>query len=72
MVIDAKSETRHTAPVQCHDCEDSIDGDEIVRVKVGRKTLKLCEDCSDIRREEAELAGEAMSVMQGMMEYKGR
>jgi hypothetical protein len=58
--------------VQCHDCEEPIDEDEIVRVKVGRKTLKLCEDCSDIRREEAEVAGAAMSAMQDMMEYKGR
>ena len=56
--------------MQCQDCDDETD--EVVRVKVGRKVLKLCEDCADQRREEAEIAGEAESVMRGMMEYKGR
>lgn len=55
---------------ECAECGDEIE--EVVRVKVGRKTLKLCEDCADRMREEAEIAGEAESAMQSMMEYKGR
>lgn len=54
----------------CADCEDELD--EVVRIKVGRKTLKLCEDCAEIRVEQAEIAGEAQSTMMGMMEWKGR
>ena len=54
----------------CKDCEDEVD--DIVKFKVGRKTLKLCEDCADRRREEAEIAGEAEGAMQDMMGYKGK
>lgn len=56
--------------MKCQDCGE--DADEIVRVKVDRKTLKLCEECAEVRQEQAEIAGEALSAMQGMMEYKGR
>lgn len=54
----------------CAECEDEIE--EVFRVKVGRKTRKLCEDCADRIREEDEIAGAAESAMQSMMEYKGR
>jgi len=54
----------------CQDCDDEVD--EVTRVKVGRKTLRLCEDCADRWREEAEVADEAQSAMRNMMEYKGR
>ena len=56
--------------MECADCGDEVD--ELIAVRVGRKTLKLCEDCADRRREEDEIAAEAEGVMQGMMEYKGR
>lgn len=56
--------------MQCADCEDEID--EVVKVKVGRRTLKLCEDCADIRREQAEIGEAAEGAMQDMMGYKGR
>lgn len=56
--------------MECQDCGEEVD--EIVRVKVGRKTLKLCEECAEVRAEQDELAGEAESVMRDMMEYKGR
>ena len=56
--------------MQCQDCDDEVD--EVVRLKIGRKTLKLCEECAEIRREEAAIADEAQSAMQEMMEYKGR
>lgn len=54
----------------CQDCSEDVE--EIVRVKVGKKTLKLCEDCASKRQEEEEMGEEAESAMQGMMEYKGR
>ncbi len=54
----------------CKECDDEVD--TLVRVKVAGKVLKLCEDCADRAREEAEIAGEAESAMQGMMGYKGR
>ncbi len=56
--------------VQCAECEDEIE--EFVKVRVGKKTVKLCEDCADRLREENEIAGEAESAMQSMMGYKGR
>ena len=54
----------------CKECGDEVD--ELVTLRVGRKKLRLCEDCADRKREELEIAGEAEGVMQGMMEYKGR
>ena len=56
----------------CAECDDEIEGDDIVKLKVGRKTLKLCEDCADRMREEHEIAEESEAVMQNMMGYKGR
>ena len=55
--------------MRCQDCGE--DADEIVRVKVERKTLKLCEECAEIRVEEGEIAEGALSAMRDMMEYKG-
>lgn len=56
--------------MKCQDCGE--DTDEIVKLKVGRKTLKLCESCADERREQAEVGEGALAAMQDMMEYKGR
>ena len=56
--------------MECQDCGEEVD--EAVPVKVGRKTLKLCEECAEIRQEEVAIAGEAESAMRDMMEYKGR
>ncbi|MEO0813213.1 MAG: hypothetical protein AAFY60_10155 [Myxococcota bacterium] len=56
--------------MECPDCGDEID--EYVVIKVGRKKMKLCEDCADVRREEEAVAEEAEGVMREMMEYKGR
>ncbi len=55
--------------MECQDCGDETD--EIVRLKVGRKTLKLCEDCAQVRNEEAEVADGALAAMRDMMGYKG-
>ena len=54
----------------CKECENEVD--ELVKVKVGKKTVKVCEDCADQMKADAEIAEEGESVMQGMMEYKGR
>lgn len=34
--------------------------------------MKVCEDCADRIREEAEIAKESESVIQDMMGFKGR
>ena len=56
--------------MECKECGDEVD--ELFKVKVGKKTRKLCEDCADRIREELEIADEAESAMQDMMGYKGR
>ncbi|HEY8432679.1 MAG TPA: hypothetical protein VIL20_30115 [Sandaracinaceae bacterium] len=54
----------------CRECDDEVD--ELVKVKVGKKTVKVCEDCADRLREEAQIAEESEAVIQGMMGFKGR
>lgn len=54
----------------CSECQDEVE--ELVKVKIGKKTRKLCEDCADRLREEAEIAEDSESVIQGMMGFKGR
>jgi uncharacterized Zn finger protein len=56
--------------MKCHDCSEEID--EAFVLKVGRKNLKLCEECADVRKEEMDMAEEAEGAMQNMMGYKGR
>ena len=69
MPVARKKEAR--MPV-CRECEDEIEADEVVKLKVGRKTLKLCEDCADRMREEREIAEASEGVIQDMMGFKGR
>jgi ribosome-binding protein aMBF1 (putative translation factor) len=54
----------------CRECESEVD--ELVKVKVGKKTVKVCEDCADRLKEEAQIAEDSESVIQDMMGYKGR
>ena len=54
----------------CKGCDNEVD--ELKTVKVGGKSKKLCEDCVDRAREEAEVAEQSESVVQGMMGFKGR
>jgi NMD protein affecting ribosome stability and mRNA decay len=54
----------------CKSCGEEVD--QLVSVRVGAKTKKLCEDCADKAREEAEVAEESESVVQQMMGFKGR
>ncbi len=58
--------------MECKDCQDELDREDGVYLKVARKKIFLCEDCADRRREEEEIAGAAQSAMQGMMGYRGR
>ena len=54
----------------CKSCGEEVD--QLVAVKVGGKSKKLCEDCADRAREEAEVAEASESVVQDMMGFKGR
>ena len=56
--------------MKCQDCGEQVD--ELRRYKLGRQTLKLCEDCLEIRQEQDEVSAEAESVTRDMMEYSGR
>jgi hypothetical protein len=54
----------------CKQCGDEVE--QLVAVKVGGKTKKLCEDCADRAREQAEVAEQSEAVVQNMMGFKGR
>ena len=54
----------------CRECKDDVD--ELVSVKIHGKRQRLCEDCADRAREEAEIAEASESVIQDMMGFKGR
>lgn len=54
----------------CRECEDEFD--ELVTLKAGGRSVKLCEDCADRIREEMEIAEESEAVIQRMMGYRGR
>ena len=55
---------------ECRECGDEVE--KLVSVKVAGKAKKMCEDCADRAREEAEVAQESEGVVQRMMEFKGR
>jgi hypothetical protein len=54
----------------CRECGNDVD--KLVSVKVSGKARKMCEDCRDRAREDAEVAEASEGVIQGMMGYKGR
>jgi hypothetical protein len=54
----------------CRECQDEVD--ELVTLKVAGKKRRVCEDCADRLRQEAEVAEESESVVQQMMGFKGR
>ena len=55
---------------ECRECGDAVD--TVVTIKVAGKARKVCEDCADRIREEAEIAQESEGVVQRMMDFKGR
>ncbi|MBK9070986.1 MAG: hypothetical protein IPL79_08300 [Myxococcales bacterium] len=54
----------------CKACGDEVAA--LKTIKVDGKAKKLCEECIDRAREQAEIAEASESVIQGMMGYKGR
>jgi len=54
----------------CKECDNEVDS--LMTVKVAGKNRKMCEDCADRAREEAEVAEQSESVVQSMMGFKGR
>jgi ribosome-binding protein aMBF1 (putative translation factor) len=54
----------------CKQCGEEVDA--LATVKVAGKTKKMCEDCADRAREEAEVAEQSEAVVQNMMGFKGR
>lgn len=54
----------------CKECGEEVDS--VVALKVAGKVKKICEDCADRMREEAEVHEAAQGVVRGMMEYKSR
>ncbi len=54
----------------CKQCGDEVDS--LKTVRVGGRAKKMCEDCADRAREQAEIAEASESVVQGMMGFKGR
>ena len=79
MVVHAASEGLNQTPNSatlpppmptCKGCGEDVDA--LVAVKVQGKTKKLCEDCADRAREEGEIAEASESVVQNMMEFKGK
>jgi hypothetical protein len=58
------------AMATCKQCDNEVD--TLVGVKVAGKAKKMCEDCADRAREEAEVAEQSESVVQNMMGFKGR
>ena len=55
---------------ECKKCGDEVE--QLVSVKVGKTSVKMCEDCADRAREEEEIAEASESVVQNMMGFKGR
>ena len=54
----------------CKSCGEEVD--TLLTVKVQGKAKKVCEDCADRAREEGEIAEASESVVQNMMDFKGR
>ncbi|MFO0549992.1 MAG: hypothetical protein U0271_16475 [Polyangiaceae bacterium] len=54
----------------CAVCNNEVD--ELKTVKVGSRKKKMCEDCVERAKEEAAVAEESETVVQGMMGFKGR
>ena len=54
----------------CKGCDEDVES--LQSVKVDGKAKKLCEDCVDRAREQAEIAEQSESVVQNMMGFNGR
>lgn len=54
----------------CKGCDEEFD--ELLSVKVGGKTKKLCEDCADQVNAESAIQEQSEAVVQQMMGFQGR
>lgn len=54
----------------CKVCGEEVE--ELVSVSAGGKRKKMCEDCADEVRDQAEIAEASEGVVQQMMGYKGK
>jgi len=54
----------------CKACGEEVD--ELVSVRIGAKTKRLCEDCAEEARAEEAVLEESESAVQQMMGFKGR
>lgn len=54
----------------CKACGEEVD--ELFSVKIGGRTRRLCEECSDKANEQQEIAEESEAAVQQMMGFKGR
>ena len=53
----------------CKECGDEVES--LVKVRVAGKFQRLCEDCAEVAREQAEIAEEGEAAMKDMMGFKG-
>lgn len=56
--------------MECKLCGEEVE--ELHPVKVKGRKRKVCEDCMERLREEADIEDEALGAMRDMMGYKGR
>jgi ribosome-binding protein aMBF1 (putative translation factor) len=49
----------------CKECHDSTD--EPVVIKVANRSLRVCEPCADLLREQEEIAEQAESALQALV-----
>jgi DNA replicative helicase MCM subunit Mcm2 (Cdc46/Mcm family) len=54
----------------CKSCGEEVD--ELVTIKDGAKSKKLCEDCADRVGEQTAVAEQSEAVVQQMMGFRGR
>ena len=54
----------------CKKCGE--DAEELFKVKIDGRQKKVCEDCVELLREEAEIAEASEAVVQDMMGFRGR
>lgn len=55
---------------ECKLCGDEVE--ELFKIRIEGRTKRICEDCADRLREEAEIAEESEAVVQQMMGFRGR
>jgi hypothetical protein len=58
------------AMAACKSCGE--EADELVSVKVGGKTKKVCADCAERLEAEEAVGQESEAAVQRMMDFKGR